>query len=258
MSKKIKVCSFNLRVAVSADGINCFWGRTERIKKVIADESFDIIGFQEVNDEMRYWLRDTLSDYILVGCGRGEKYKGEATVVAYKKNSFELVKLDNFWLSATPDVPGSRYGEDQSRCPRITTAVLLKHNEADTVFGFINTHLDHQGSTARLLGSVQLLQYISELNTPCILTGDFNATPDSREIQVITENEICGLVDLTAGLGGTFHGFGKYPIEKMSKIDYIFTNMKADANEAYAIEDQPVEGVYISDHRPVCAFVEID
>ena len=73
MSKKIKVCSFNLRVAASSDGTNCFWGRTERIKEVIADESPDIIGFQEVKDEMRYWLRDTLSDYILVGCGRGEK-----------------------------------------------------------------------------------------------------------------------------------------------------------------------------------------
>jgi endonuclease/exonuclease/phosphatase family metal-dependent hydrolase len=258
MSKKLKVFSFNLRVVVPKDGINCFWSRTERIKKVIADHAPDIIGFQEVNDDMRLWLRDTLSDYFLVGCGRNSSYKGEAMVVAYKKDSFELITLDTFWLSATPRVAGSRYGEDQSLCPRSTTVALLKHNEADKPFAFINTHLDHKGSTARLLGSVQLLQYISELNVPCILTGDFNATPDTREIQVITENDICGLKDLTAGLGGTFHGFGKNDPENMPKIDYIFTNMKADPNEAFAIEDKGIDGVYISDHYPVCAFVEVE
>ena len=141
---------------------------------------------------------------------------------------------------------------------RITTCTILKHHEADEVFAFVNTHLDHKGSTARLLGSVQLLQYISELGVPCILTGDFNARPDSREIEVITENEICGLKDLTCNLGGTFHGFGKIAPDNMSKIDYIFTNLKADASEAFAIEDHSVNGVYISDHYPVGAVIEIE
>ena len=141
-------------------------------------------------------------------------------------------------------------------CPRVATAVYLKHTEAKTPFLFINTHLDHKGSVARLLGSVQLLQYISKRKLPTILTGDFNALPDAREICVITENQECGLVDLTQDLGGPFHGFGKRT--EMSKIDYIFSNMKADPKEAFAIEDKGVEGVYISDHYPVCAFVEVD
>ena len=258
MSKKLKVFSFNLRVAVESDGENCFWNRTDRIKQVIEEHSPDIIGFQEAKDSMRKWLRDNLPEYTLVGCGRDADYRGEGAVVAFKKEDFELISLDNFWLSATPRTAGSRYGEDQSKCPRITTSAVLKHHDAEEVFAFVNTHLDHKGSTARLLGSVQLLQYISELGVPCILTGDFNARPDSREIEVITENEICGLKDLTRELGGTFHGFGRIERENMSKIDYIFTNMKADANEAFAIEDNSVDGVYISDHYPVGAIIEIE
>ena len=258
MSKKLKVFSFNLRVAVDSDGVNCFWGRTDRIKQVIEEYSPDIIGFQEAKDSMRKWLRDNLPEYTIVGCGRDFNYKGESAAIAFKKEDFELISLDNFWLSATPRVAGSRYGEDQSQCPRITTVAVLKHRDADSAFAFVNTHLDHKGSTARLLGSVQLLQYISELPFPCILTGDFNATPASREIQVITENELCGLKDLTKNLGGTFHGFGRIAPDKMPKIDYIFTNMDADENEAFAIEDKSVDGVYISDHYPVCAFVEAE
>jgi endonuclease/exonuclease/phosphatase family metal-dependent hydrolase len=41
------------------------------------------------------------------------------------------------------------------------------------------------------------------------------------------------------------------------KIDYVFTNLPTDHDESYAVEDIPVDGIYISDHRPVVAFVEI-
>ena len=253
---KLKVFSFNLRVAVKSDGINYFDCRKGRILEAIKEHSPDIIGFQEANENMRLWLRDSLEDYTLVGCGRDADLGGEGCVVAYKKDSFSMINCETFWLSATPEVAGTRYGEDQSMCPRVATAVYLKHTEAKTPFLFINTHLDHKGSVARLLGSVQLLQYISKRKLPTILTGDFNALPDAREICVITENQECGLADLTQNLGGTFHGFGKRT--EMSKIDYIFSNMKADPKEAFAIEDKGVEGVYISDHYPVCAFVEVD
>lgn len=253
---KLKVFTFNLRVAAKNDGINYFDFRRGRILETIKEHAPDIIGFQEVNDRMRLWLRDSLEDYILVGCGRNTDLGGEACVVAYKKDSFAMLNCETFWLSATPEIAGTRYGEDQSQCPRVATAVCLKHVEAKTPFLFINTHLDHKGSVARLLGSVQLLQYISKRKMPTVLTGDFNALPDTREICVITENEECGLVDLTQDLGGTFHGFGTR--EVMPKIDYIFSNMKADPTESYAIEDKGVEGVYISDHYPVCAFIDVE
>ena len=255
---KIKVFTFNMRTDVKSDGINCFDGRKERIEQTIRDYSPDIIGFQEIKPHMKAWLRDNFQEYTLIGCGRGKDLMDESCPVAFKKDAFELISSECFWLSATPSVPGTRYGEDQSPCPRITTALLLKHRECEKPFLFVNTHLDHKGSVARLLGSVQLLQYISEKNMPFVLTGDFNAMPESREIKVITDNSVLGIKDLTENIGGTFHNFGKIAPADRHKIDYIFTNMEGDPANAFAIEDEGVNGVYISDHFPLCAFVDCD
>jgi endonuclease/exonuclease/phosphatase family metal-dependent hydrolase len=87
------------------------------------------------------------------------------------------------------------------------------------------------------------------------MTGDFNATPDAPEIKVFTEHGM-GIVDATANLGGTFHNFGRR--ETFSKIDYIFTNGVCDLNESFVVPDEGVDGVYISDHFPVCALIEME
>ena len=253
MSVKLKICTFNLRTPVPKDEKNYFPHRKERILACIRQERPDIIGFQEAADETRAWLRDTLVDYAIVGCGRGKDLLGECTLIAYKKHDFEALAVENFWLSLAPSVPGSRFGADQSGCPRIATAVILKHREAQEPFLMLNTHLDHKGSAARMYGAIQLLQYIDSKRLPVILTGDMNALPDAPEIRVITDCQYRTLVDLTAPLGGTFHDFGRRATP--SKIDYIFSDMTADPAESYIVEDIPQDGVYISDHNPVIAFV---
>lgn len=255
MSVKLKVCTFNLRVEAASDGINTFSNRRGRVLDTIREYSPDIIGFQEASDNMRAWLIDSLSDYTVVGCGRLSDWRGESTVLAFKKHEFELISLENRWLSATPDIPGSTFGGDQSRCPRILTAACLKHADAEKPFIFLNTHLDHKGSTARLLGAVEIMQYLSERGYHFVITGDMNAKPDAREIAVFCEFAPCGspVIDATAGLGATFHAFGK--LADPIKIDYIFTDMKCDPSESFVVPNEPVDGVYITDHNPVCAYI---
>lgn len=253
MSAKLKVFSFNLRINVKEDGINSFYSRTDRILECINKYSPDLIGFQEGNGDMRAFLRDNLTEYTVVGCGREKDYRGESTAIAFKKNDFELIALDTFWLSTQPKVAGSRYNADQSPCPRNCTAVLLKHKDSEKPFYFYNTHLDHWGSKARMYSAIQIIQYISERPEKFVLTGDFNATPDAPEIGIFST---VGIKDATSKLGGTFHDFGR--LEEKQKIDYIFTNAKCDENESFTIPDDGVEGIYISDHYPVCAYVEIE
>lgn len=254
---KIKVFTFNLRTNAAVDGINMFPNRKGRILDTIRTYAPELIGFQEANNEMREWLRAELSDYVVVGCGRNADYRGESVVLAYKKDAFEALWSECFWLSATPSVPGSTFGLDQSSCPRITTVACLKHRNADAPFVFCNTHLDHKGKTARLLGAVQLMQYLSEKPYKFVLTGDFNALPDTPEIQAITSLPGLDVTDATRELGGTFHAFGKYDDAKKPKIDYIFTNMPCDVADSFIIPDEGIDGIYISDHHPVCAEVEI-
>ena len=256
---KIKVMTFNLRVeSPSVDGINNLPNRKGRIMETIETEAPDLIGFQEARDETRNWLRDTLTDYVVVGCGRYADYRGESGPLAFRKDKFEMVSMDTFWLSSTPKIPASRYdGSDQSECPRIVTAVVLKPVESDELLLFINTHTDHEGATSRTLASAQILEYASQKNMATVITGDFNATPDSAEIKMITANKAFPLVDATALVGPTFHAFGKIPAADCVKIDYVFTNLPCDLNESYALSDKPVDGIYISDHCPVVAYVNI-
>lgn len=253
MSVKLKICTFNLRYPSDKDGINCFENRKGLIRACIEREKPDVIGFQEAADSVRAWLRDALSDYAVVGCGRNADLTGEACLIAYKKRDFEALFTQTFWLSLAPSVPGSRYGADQSKCPRIATAAILKHRATEKPFLLINTHLDHKGSAARTYGAIQILQYVDAKKLPFVLTGDLNATPDAPEIKLLTDCEYQSVTDLTADLPCTFHNFGKG--EDECKIDYIMTSMRGDPAEAYTVSDVTPDGVYVSDHYPVFGFV---
>lgn len=255
MSAKLKVFTFNLRIDNEGDGINVFDNRAERIYTCINTYKPELIGFQEGNPYMRACLRENLRDYTIVGCGRDKRYRGESAALAFRNDVFELISMETFWLSAQPHKPGTCYGADQSPYPRVCTSAFLKHVDCEKPFWFYNTHLDHKGKEARLLGSLQVLQYISDRPEKFILTGDFNARPDAPEIKVFTEQGM-GIVDATATLGGTFHKFGT--LENPHKIDYIFTNGNCDVNESFIVPDEGVDGIYISDHYPVCAVIEME
>ena len=135
---KIKIMSFNLRYDCEADGINKFSNRFPRVLETISKESPDVVGFQEVTDPMRDMLRKSLPDYCMVGCGRGKNLDGEAMLIGFRADKVELLSCENYWLSLTPTIPGSRYGGDQSGCPRMYTSLLLKHKDVEKPFRFIN------------------------------------------------------------------------------------------------------------------------
>lgn len=248
---ELYVMTFNLRVTADCDGVNRFPNRAGKIAAFLRAEMPDLIGFQEVNDEMRAFLRPILGDaYTLVGCGRSADYHGESTVLAYRRDRFECVASENFWLSDTPDVPGSRFVGDQSECPRITTWVKLKHDEIETPFVFCNTHLDHKGRDAREKGARLLAARLAALGGKFILTGDFNALPDESTIGVLTA--MPGVTDATASLGATYHGYGTAG----AKIDYIFTNGEAVC-ASVAGDGPDARGIWLSDHYPVRATVKL-
>lgn len=255
----ISVMTFNLRVDAKIDGINRLDNRKDKIIDTINTYRPDLIGFQEARDAARDWLRDTLSEYTVIGCGRLEDYRGESTPLAFRKDKFMMISSESFWLSSTPSVPGSIYeGSDQSTCPRMCTVATLVHIESGKKFVFLNTHTDHSGSLARTLASVQILQYLSERGLPSILTGDLNAKPHTTEIMMLSASKNFPMTDATADVSGSFHNFGSYSDDTMIKIDYIFTNLPVVEGKSFAVPDPHVDGIYISDHRPVMASVVIE
>ncbi len=263
MELAIKVMSFNMRCRTEVDGVNMFDFRRDKIRELLLNEKPHLIGFQEITPSMLEWLGEVLDeDYVVLGHGREKDFGGEANPIAYRKDRFALHAFRTEWLSGEPSVPGSRFQyAGQSGCPRIYCCAELLDRETRKVFAFYNTHTDHVGSVARKLASELLLDRVEHTGLPFVMTGDFNARPESEEIQTLlcTKNTL-GVVDATCEINGTFHGFSMQRIQegKMSKIDYVFTNMKTDPKLSYAIADDDACGNFYSDHNAVCAFVGIN
>ena len=72
-----------------------------------------------------------------------------------------------------------------------------------------------------------------------------------------SEHGAPALIDVTAELELTNHDFGKLLTESPSKIDYIFVSPElADAHVKTEAWEDCHEGIYLSDHYPVCAEFE--
>lgn len=138
-------------------------------------------------------------------------------------------------------------------CPRICTEAVFVELETKQVFRVVNTHLDHEGVMAREKGLRQIVEKLEcpalFAHAPVVITGDMNAEPDSPEMVVIKEYP--GYVNVTDGVGITFHGYMK--AEDPGSIDYIFAKgFRCESMEKW--EDER-DGVYLSDHYPVCAML---
>ena len=246
----MKIVTFNIRCCYYEDGRNSFVFRAGIVLDAIKREAPDVICFQEVTDKIRAFLCEHLTAYHLVGVGRNANYKGEGLTIAYKKDDFDLLGLEHFWFSPTPHVPGSRYPE-QSPCPRVCVTATLKHKNSPTPIRFYNIHLDHESDSARILGVKQLLAKVeadkSTADYPCVILGDFNATPESEPLTYL-QSHAQDLVDATKSIAATFHNFGKCSL----KIDYIFLDKRlAEHAKEAKVWDEVVCDLPLSDHYPV-------
>lgn len=222
----------------------------------------DIIGFQEVLPDITEYLDENLPQYTIVGNGREEDLNGKNNCIAFRNDMFRLISLETTWLSHTPYVSGSQLSSSDN-CPRICTAITLGSKENNKLFRIFNTHLDWQFDNIRL-EQLQILNdfiesYEERGSLPTILTGDLNCTPDSEEIRYILNEFKVDLADISTAdhIGGdiTFHDYYSDKDNK-GKIDYIFATKDLIHKKSY-IDDTEEDGVYLSDHYPVYAEVEI-
>lgn len=254
----MKFVTFNIRCDYQQDENNCFVYRKSLILDKLNNEHPDIICFQEVLPHVAAWLKHELHDYTILGCGRCPDLDSEQTCIAVRKEAFQIISMDTFWLSPTPRTPGSRY-ENQSECPRTATEVFVQELSTGRLYDIFNTHLDHISSEARICGMEQLLTQIQDSQIQkdafgkigILLAGDFNAFPDTEEIKRISKDGF--LQDFTEGISGTFHDYGR--TQPPEKIDYIAGSSNIHCNQVSLWTDQ-YNGVYLSDHYPICAIIE--
>lgn len=260
----LNVMSFNIRYDNPDDSLNNWQYRKDVAAKTIKSQNADIVGTQEVLVNQLNDLKSRLPEYNAIGVGREDGIeKGEYSAILYKKDRFKEIKSGYFWLSETPEVAGSK-GWDGA-CERIATWAILEDISNKKQLFFINTHLDHVGKIARQEGVTLLLSRANALanGLPIIMTGDFNATPESDVIKHVTDvnspEHLIHSKDIAvekSGTDWTFHGFGKVPMERREFIDYVFVS-KGIKVAKHSVLPEKLDDIFISDHSVVVAQIEI-
>jgi endonuclease/exonuclease/phosphatase family metal-dependent hydrolase len=253
-AQSFKLMTYNIRLDVESDGENRWSNRKDFFTSQIQFYEPDILGVQEAKPNQVIDIANALSAYSYVGIGRDGVGQGESSNIYYKKDRFEVLKSNTFWLSETPDIISKGW---DAAFNRVCTYALFKDLKTKKTFWVFNTHLDHVGELAKTNGILLILSKIGALNTKddtAIFMGDFNSKPtDNRIIALkkvmndtrdISENKPFGPL-------GTFNGF-KQNEPVTERIDYIFISKKSNLKVSkYAVLSDSKDLRYPSDHLPV-------
>ena len=209
-----------------------------------------------------------------IGRGREDgKEAGEYSPIFFRADRWECQRSKTLWLSPTPDVPSRGW---DAALERVVTLGFFRNWETGTSVVVMSTHFDHRGEVAREQSARLLLKLAGTWPEqdapetcpppPVFIGGDFNSTPTGRAYQVLTEpgsgmRDISGLVPDEAKYGNrdiTYTSFGE-PGEQPARIDFLFARdtERLRVLNFGILANKFDDGVFLSDHRPVVADLEI-
>lgn len=261
-SLQIEWATFNIRLDNPGDSLNNWQYRKDTVCKYILAKKLDIIGMQEVLHNQLEDLKAGLPNYAAIGVGREDgKEKGEYSPLFYRSDKYEVLESNTFWLSQYPDSTGF-IGWDGA-CTRIATWAKFKDKATGKIFMGVNTHFDHVGVEARRESALLIIKKIKEIvgDQPAVVTGDFNVNDQSEAYQTMTTNEFVlkdayKMTDQKTGPNYTFHDFGRYPMDKREKIDFIFVTPQIKVLNTEICQNPETKTGYLSDHNPHMALLE--
>jgi endonuclease/exonuclease/phosphatase family metal-dependent hydrolase len=234
----LRVASFNIRHGVGLDGVLDL----ARIAAVVERSGAEVVGLQEVDNhwsarsdfvDQATWLAERLDMHVAFGAnldldppapGSPRRQFGTAILSAHKIRSTTNTLL-----------PRPLGGEQRG-----LLEVLIKVRGIPVrVF---NTHLQHDSQVERLAQVDQIRQVLATANESVVLLGDLNATPETPEIEGLTDL----LVDawVTAGVGDGFTFDAATP---HARIDYVMSSGDVVARTAAVLTSDA------ADHLPVVA-----
>lgn len=246
----LSIMSFNIRLPAESDGADYWETRKPLALRMLREEAPDVIGMQELVKSQAEYLARELPQYAWFGRGREADGGGEHMGVFYRRDRLKVVESGDFWLSDTPDVPGSISWNHPH--PRMVSWALFERRSDRKRFYLFNTHLPYreQDEAARLKGANAIAQRLAALpaGVPVVLTGDFNTTPDSEVHAVLakTLQDAWTTASRVEGSDATFHGFTG---NADKRIDWIF--VKGLQVDAATSVNTRWGGRYPSDHFPL-------
>ncbi|KAF6791416.1 endonuclease/Exonuclease/phosphatase [Colletotrichum sojae] len=276
-----RLMTYNIRWATPITGINeAQWSvRRPRLAAQLNYETVarpeSLICMQEVIERQLLDITQDLGPkWASVGVGRDDGIAaGEFSPILYRPDAWTLVENRTYWLSETPDVPGSK-GWDAA-LPRIVTVASLKHVRTGAPLVFMCTHWDHQGQTARERSAELLIELAKEWEeaaaaggeagpVPVFLGGDLNVQPDNPAYQtLVADGNMQNTRDATpearrTGHSKTYTAFTNIDWDD-TVIDHLFVRDPTARGMEFlthaVLPNKFDDGPFISDHRPVVSDV---
>lgn len=256
-----KAMSFNVRYGTALDGENHWEKRKDLLVETIQMQDPVVIGVQECLVFQADYIVEKLPEYRWLGIGRDQNGGGEMPAVIYKHKALTPVEYKTFWLSTTPDVPGSKSWD--SSLTRSVTYVRFYLPAQDKFIHFFNTHFDHKGEEARRESGALLGQRVAALTdgAPIVVTGDFNARGgQSAPWKSLVEGG--GLKDAwleapeRKGPSTTWCGFEAPQPDAVQRIDWILFRNGVGITMCETVVHKK-DGRYPSDHFPVTAHLTL-
>ncbi|MCU0229199.1 MAG: endonuclease/exonuclease/phosphatase family protein [Bryobacterales bacterium] len=256
-AETLKVMAYNIRYPEKRDGVNYWDERRPVAIEMLRRAAPDLIGTQELFFRQGEDIVTALPEYVWLGTARYGIHTNEYMGIFFRKDRFELLQMGQFWLSETPDVPGSMSWN--VNLPRLATWVRLLDKRTGKPLYFIDTHFAHRGedADARAKSAQVITKFLATLpaDIPVLLVGDFNTGPDTEAHRAITASmkDAWLAAKQRKGPEGTFHGFrGGDGGGPSRRIDWVLFRAPFTVIEAETIVMRQGDQ-YPSDHYPVMA-----
>lgn len=210
----VRVMSFNIRYGTASDGEHRWPNRRRPVIATVQDHAPHLLGVQEA---LRFQLDElgaALPGYLEVGVGREDGIsKGEYAALLVDTARFTVLASGTFWLSDTPEVPGSMHWGN--RITRITSWARLVDRAGEDTLRVYNAHWDHESQPSRERSARLMLERIRRDGSPTdgvLVLGDFNSDESNAAFRQLVARgtglrDTYRLVHPAAKVVGTFNSF---------------------------------------------------
>lgn len=238
VKETLKLISFNVKCSGHEPE-----NRARMLRALLRKCNADLIGLQEVTPPFEDIL-SRATEFGMFLTYRGENNK-EATPILWRKDRFDVVHQEYFWLSETPDVESKGWG---AHYLRIANLMVLQYKGSDRKICLLNSHYEGGETGVKQVEFVKekLAPYFGEM--PVFLTGDFNMMSWEAGYKKLIEDYKDVRYEVAPSDGTpTTNGFD-VQTDPPRIIDYVFTNaVKCEPMEYKVLTDRP-KGKFISDH----------
>ena len=253
----LNVMTFNVRFPNPNDGDNIWENRKDILVDTIRKYDPDVFGTQEMFDLQGRYIAEQLPEYEWIGISRQGNHENEHMGLFYKRANLFVLESGNFWLSETPDEPGSMSWN--TSLPRMVTWARFRDADGEQ-FYLYNTHFPHRrDDDAARLNCARVIVEDFRRRVPAfaklIVMGDFNSAADSDVHQLFT-TELTDAWDASPKQSGPpTTSSGWVGRTQGRRIDWILYRGDWQAREVETV-DYNMSGRYPSDHYPVFAVFE--